>query len=88
MHTRCAFLASQIRLPDGLSRSAFYRGEISLTPDIAKRLLTVLDGLVDLGNRHSAVLKQTDALQGRVSRCENHDKMAEVLSADGNSLQN
>lgn len=34
-----------------------------LTPDIAQRLLTVLDGLVDLGDRRSAALEQSDAFR-------------------------
>lgn len=34
-----------------------------LSPDIAQRLLTVLDGLVDLGDRRSAALEQSDAFR-------------------------
>lgn len=34
-----------------------------LEPDIAKRLLTVLDGLVDLGDRRSAALEQSEAFR-------------------------
>lgn len=34
-----------------------------LEPDTAKRLLTVLDGLVDLGDRRSAALEQSEAFR-------------------------
>jgi hypothetical protein len=43
---------------------AFFRANYPLRVDQAQGLLRVLDGLIDLGDRRSAALEQTEAFKG------------------------